>query len=94
MAFDYWVQKKLIKSGKSTKNAVFNPNELCGQLLGDSTFYLLRVFTVAQWIGLISSEVTRLVATEHVRKKCSLLRSSSMLIVIYTAKLLTLSFAI
>ena len=41
VAFEQWVHKKLINSGKSTYNAVLRPTELLPKLLGCSTFYLL-----------------------------------------------------
>ena len=44
-------------------------------------------------LGVNSSDITRLVATEHVRNKNSLLKSSSILVVINRVNLLTLSVA-
>ena len=50
---------------------------------------------VTQRIGLNSGDVTRLVATEHIRNKYSLLKSRSVIIaVIHIANLLTLSILI
>ena len=50
---------------------------------------------VSGWIGLIFSDVTRLVTTEHIRNQFSLSKSRSVVIaVIVTANLLTLSILI